>query len=587
MRNDKLYTEKRFRKGTLSLVLDTIKHVKWDLILGIVLSLVATFLSLYSPLVLQKLIDKEISPKFGIINKRSFAITTAIYLGSILLANIFRFLKQYQLKRTSNKAGHVLRKELYEHTINLPLSYFDQTPVGKIASRVVGDVDEIKNLFFMGFDGMFSSFCYIAGSIVYVATQNTTAALILCIPIPILTLLVFVYNKFSAKYNIEYRKNTSKVIADLNEHLNGSEVIRAYGVMDPVNEEYAKINERSYNIGKKMELFDAFFSFNISSFLSMISNILILALTGYSIINQKNIVTVGFALVLINYNNQIYENINNTLRRMNVLEKALASSHHITELFDVPEEIDGERKIRNMVGDVEIKDLSFSYIGENYVLNDIVLNAKHGTKTAIVGDTGSGKSSIINLLFRFYVPQKGEITIDGYNLNDLKKDSFRKEMALVLQDPFIFKDNLRNNITLGDKYSDKEIIDALFKVGGQNLYSKMKDGLDTDIMGEGTGLSLGEKQIVTFARTILRDPKILVLDEATASIDTETEKYIQMGLDELMKGRTSFIIAHRLSTIKNCDQIIVMEKGRIVERGNHEELIGNAGKYYELATKAN
>ena len=577
--------EKKFRKGTGKLMLNTLSNVKFDLFLGILLSLIATFLGLLSPIILKRLIDVVISPKVGIVNKKTFIMTAAMYMGSILFTNLFNYVKTLQLKRTSNKAAHSLRERLYFHTLKLPLSFYDKTPVGTISSRVVSDIDQVKEIFFYGFATAFSSICFIIGSIIYVMSKDFYAGLILCVPVPIMIILIVVYNKYSAKLHIAYRKKRSKITADLNENLNGVSIIRAFGVTDEAYDEFKEKNEKLYKIGLKIEVFDSLFSWNLSDLLRMLSTVVIVYVVGKGILNNSPVMTVGFMLLLIQYNNSIYENITNTLRRMNILEKALGSAHHITEVLDEKFEYEGKDKLENVSGDVEFKDVNFSYVEGLPVLKNINFHAQRGSKTGIVGDTGSGKSSIINLIFRFYNVDSGEILIDGRNISEFTSSELRKHMSLVLQDPFIFKGNLRDNIALGYEHSDEEILKALKLSGGSYMYSKLHDGLDSNLNGEGVGLSLGEKQIVTFARSILMDPKILVLDEATASIDSETEKFIQMGLENLMKGRTSFIIAHRLSTIKDCDQIIVLEKGKIVEIGKHDELMKKRGKYYELNMK--
>ena len=579
--------KEKYSKNTRRLLFKLSGKIKYDLLIGIILSTSFMLLNVYSPIVLKNIIDNEIDAKIGIINLKSFFSMAALYLFVTITSGVMEFVHIRHYKKTSNKVGFILRRDMFSHVMDLPMSFFDTTAVGKITSRITSDVNELKQLFYIVFSTAFNTFLFLIGSIVYIALTVPKALYIVLIPIPLFVIMVISYNKYQSNLNIKYRKTKSIITSNLNEIIKGTNIIQAYAVCDPVEVEFINDNDKLYKYGKKIELFDSFFSYNITDMLRLISTIAILYFAGMSHLNGNKNFTIGYIIILIQYTGQIYDYLTRLMNRLNIFEKGMSSLQHINEILEEKIECDGNIEVDKIIGDVEFKNVSHQYIENNPVLKDISFKRKHGTSTALVGSTGSGKSSIISLLFKFYTPYKGEILIDGININKIKTSSLRKNMAMVLQDPVLFKGSLRYNIALGENYSDDEIKEALITSGGKNILEKLKDGLDTNLLGEDGGLSLGEKQIINFARTIIRDPKILVLDEATASIDTETEQYIQQGLDALMKGRTSFIVAHRLSTIQNCDSIMVLEKGKIIESGTHDELIELGEKYYELANAQN
>lgn len=579
--------KEKYSKNTRRLLFKLSGKIKYDLLIGIILSTSFMLLNVYSPIVLKNIIDNEIDARIGIINLKSFFSMAALYLFVTITSGVMEFVHIRHYKKTSNKVGFILRRDMFSHVMDLPMSFFDTTAVGKITSRITSDVNELKQLFYIGFTTAFNTFLFLIGSILYIALTVPKALYIVLIPIPLFVIMVISYNKYQSNLNIKYRKTKSIITSNLNEIIKGTNIIQAYAVCDPVEVEFINDNDKLYKYGKKIELFDSFFSYNITDMLRLISTIAILYFAGMSHLNGNKNFTIGYIIILIQYTGQIYDYLTRLMNRLNVFEKGMSSLQHINEILEEKIECDGNIEVDKIIGDVEFKNVSHQYVENNPVLKDISFKRKHGTSTALVGSTGSGKSSIISLLFKFYTPYKGEILIDGININKIKTSSLRKNMAMVLQDPVLFKGSLRYNIALGENYSDDEIKEALITSGGKNILEKLKDGLDTNLLGEDGGLSLGEKQIINFARTIIRDPKILVLDEATASIDTETEQYIQQGLDALMKGRTSFIVAHRLSTIQNCDSIMVLEKGKIIESGTHDELIELGEKYYELANAQN
>ncbi len=573
----------RYSKSTFDLAIKLCRKNIWLMLFTLLFSIVNTLIMMIPPAITKHLVDNEIDPSTGIKDMKRFTIIILLYLAMLIASGIITYFKARQARIFSNKIGYDLRKDFFSHATKLPMSFYDNTPVGKVTSRVVGDINEIQELFNTGIDAFLSTILFIVGTIIYIAIIEPSAVVFLIIPIPLSIILTFIYNRFQVKPNIDYRKQKSQVTSDMNEIVKGTSTIQSFAVEEEALEEFKAKNEKLYGMGKKIEMLDSLLSYNVSNVLLQATNAFIILFFGFKFLNGENNFTIGLMLLVIQYTSSIYEYIKRITSRLAIFEKGLSSMEHINEVLNKDVENDSDIDIIDIKGEVEFRDIYHEYIKDVPVLKGISFKRPVGSSTALVGNTGSGKSSIISLIFKFYEPRSGKILIDGNDISTLSLKSLRGNMAMVLQDPFLFKGTLRDNITLGEDFSDKEVIDALMLSGGSLILDKLRHGLDTNLLGEDGGLSLGEKQIVNFARTIIRDPKILVLDEATASIDTETEKYIQEGINNLMKGRTTFIVAHRLSTIKNCDQILVLDKGEIIESGSHDELMKLHGKYYELA----
>lgn len=561
--------------------------VKNQLLKGLGLLFVLTVLQIIAPMIIGEIIDKRLTAFDDFIDLGSIGYLLGGYFAVGILQAIFRYISNMSFMSTANLIAINLREDLYAHIQKLPQRYFDNISAGKVVSRITNDTNALKILFQTVLGQMVTSGVYIVGIFLILLVRETWAIWFILIPLPIMFLLIKFYDKYSKKYNRDYRRSLSQINSDINENIKGIEVIKTSNTEEGVYQAFKEINEDNFNTGIKIEWLDSFVSFNATQTLANFNVLAILILFG--IMNYRNVdgFSVGTMYILLDYTQRIYSATQQILQRLRDIERSLAAADHIFEIFDMEEEETIEDTRVEIKGEVEFKDLSFYYKDENYVLKDINFRVPRGNTLALVGQTGSGKSSIINLLFRFYKEQKGQVLFDGKPSDEYSLSDLRSNMSIVLQEPFIYEGTLRENITLGLSYPDKEVIKALISVGGENLFASLGKDLDHVFTEGGNTLSQGEKQIVTFARAIIKDPKILVLDEATSSIDSETEQFIQVGLNKLKEGRTTFIIAHRLSTIKDADEIILLSYGKIVERGSHEELVKLGGIYYDMLMKEN
>ncbi|MER2063445.1 MAG: ABC transporter ATP-binding protein, partial [Alkalibacterium sp.] len=424
---------------------------------------------------------------------------------------------------------------------------------------------------------------YIIGAYLAIAFFHQGLALTLLILIPVMYLWNKYYTKYARVFHRKERDLNSDINGKLNESIQGMQIVQAFGQEEKIQSEFEEINDKWYDVMRKYVILDSAFQWTFADFLRRFSLLLLMVYFSTQYIYGVLGISVGMLYLFGDYVSRLYEPIKGTIQQIAFVQQAIAAGDRVFELMDMKAEDNPADSLEVMEGEVAFSNVHFSYTEDKEVLTNIDFIAQPGQTVALVGHTGSGKSSIMNLLFRFYDPQKGTITIDGQDTKAFSRQSVRQDMGIVLQDPFLFTGTIYTNITMDNPSISKETAkQALIDVGGEDLLEKFEKGLDEPVVEKGSTLSSGQRQLISFARALAFDPKILILDEATSSIDTETEEIIQHAMNVLKKGRTTFIIAHRLSTIQHADQILVLDQGEIIERGRHEELLGKKGIYQEM-----
>lgn len=504
------------------------------------------------------------------------------YFVFLAISIVMEFGKTYWLQSSANKVIQKLRMDVYAHIQRLPVHFFDNLPAGKVVSRVTNDTEAVKDLFIAVLANFFSGIINMLGVFVALFILDYRLGLICLFIVPIIWFWVVLYRKFATKYNTVIRSRLSEINAMINESIQGMSIIRIFRREKQTTEEFENLNDDYMKHQNKMLNLNAFTSHNLVNVLRSLSFAVVLWYFGSAQLSGAGIISLGVLYAFVDVLGRLFQPITGMVNQLAALDSSMVSAGRVFSLMDEPGEEVTDGSMPRYKGNVEFKDVSFAY-KRDYVLKNISFEAKQGQTVALVGHTGSGKSSIINLLFRFYDPQKGCITIDGQPVQDLPKQWIRQHMGIVLQDPYLFTGTIASNVSLGDKRISREMIEkSLEDVGAMKILSHLPKGLDEPVVEKGSTLSAGERQLISFARALAFDPAILILDEATANIDTETEALIQSALEVLKKGRTTFIIAHRLSTIRSADQILVLHKGEIVERGTHDELLALGGRYYQM-----
>ncbi|MFD0959182.1 ABC transporter ATP-binding protein [Paenibacillus chungangensis] len=505
----------------------------------------------------------------------------AIYFGLLVLVALFAYGQRLMLQTSANRIVRRMRNDVYAQTQRLPVQYYDNLSAGQVVSRITNDTEAIRELYVGVLANFFTGTIYMVAIFGALFLLDAKLALITLPLIPILVLWIIVYRKFAAKYNRIIRTKLSEINGMINESIGGMTIIQAFRREKQTTEEFDELNDHYFKYQNKLLSLNSLTSHNL---VNVVRNVLFLIVVwmfwGGTL---GTLVTVGALYAYIDYMNRMFAPIVGIVNQLSNLEVARVSAERVFKLMD-EEGTDVETgSIARYKGDVQFHDVSFAYKKDDYVLRNISFHASQGETVALVGHTGSGKSSILNLLFRFYDIKEGRITIDGMDASGMPKQMLREHMGIVLQDPFLFTGTIASNVSLDNpNISRKKVEQALRDVGAYDMFSKLPGGIDAPVIEKGSTLSAGQRQLISFARALAYDPAILILDEATASIDTETEAIIQRALDVLKRGRTTFVIAHRLSTIRAADQILVLDRGVIVERGNHDTLMEKQGKYYAM-----
>lgn len=554
------------------------------LIFGIFLSAIGVVLTLLGPLILKFIIDNYMQE--GNVVAKGIITLILIYLGIQIVNSVVAYFSQIVIQTSSSRVIQKLRLKVFEHVQNLPVRYFDDLPAGKVVARITNDTEAILALFTSAVPVIIISGFTIFGIIVASFFVSFYAGLAMIVIVPIIMIWVYLYRKASTKHNNIKRERNSDINAMINESINGMQIIQAFNREETVLEDFSKINDEFYDSSMKIVKINALTNHNLIETLRSILLMILVVVFASIFLDTGTALTVGSMYLIIDYSTKFMDPLYNIVGMLDIIEQARVSTNKVYELLDKEVEDNQDGELNTFTGTIEFQDVNFSYDGKTNVLNDISFKVNPNETLALVGHTGSGKSSIINLLMRFYDPTSGRILFDDKNTLELNKQSMRKHMSIVLQDPFIYSGSLLYNIRMNNtEITEEEAIDALIKVGGQNILDKLENGIHSELSERGATLSLGERQLISFARALAFNPTVLILDEATSNIDSETEQMIQNAMAVVSKDRTTFIIAHRLSTIQNADHIIVLEKGHIIEEGNHASLMQENNKYASMYLK--
>lgn len=553
-------------------------YFKW-VIIAIVLTVGVAMMSTIRPYLTKIAIDDYI------VNKDSAGLNKIILilLSTLILQGLLQYTMTYLTQWIGQKTIFDLRMELFAHIQKLSMRFFDRNPVGRLVTRLTNDIEVLNEMFSSGIVMVFADIFIIGGILFFMFSLSWQLTLIaLSVVIPLIYATVIFRRKVRSAFR-DVRFYLAKMNSFLQEHISGILVVKIFSKEKRTLEEFKKINYDHTKANKRSVLYYSVF-FPVVELIGAVSGALIIWYGGGEVV--QGVLTIGILISFIQYSEMFFRPIRDLSEKYNIMQTAMASSERIFRLLDRKAAINDPEKPLNpgsLDGVIEFKNVWFAYIKQDYVLKDISFKINKGEKIAFVGATGAGKSSIMNLLCRFYDAQKGEITVDGINIKDLKQSELRKNIGLVVQDIFLFSDSIANNISLNNNEIDEsKIIDAAKAIGINSFISRLPLGYGQNVKERGVTLSQGERQLITFARALAYDPKILILDEATSSVDTHSEILIQNAIDKLMEGRTSIIIAHRLSTIQKCDKIIVMHKGEIRESGTHQELLELGGIYSKL-----
>ncbi|MFA7715351.1 ABC transporter ATP-binding protein [Lactobacillus acidophilus] len=563
-----------------------VKQFKVDMIIALIGAFIVSVINILLPRGLQYFLDHFLLHQNTTVQIILF-VGFLYAIGSILKA-IIQFTYQYFFALGSEKTLESVRQALYRKLHKLGMRYFDQSPAGSIVSRVTNDTMTLSSFLTVLSTVVIGAFSVVT-ALIAMFTTNVIAGWIVLAFIPVMIFVVLLYSQKSSRLYRNYRERLSRINANLNESIEGVSIIQQFNQENRMTNRFEGENGGLMNTRFNMIRVNSLLLSPLTSLLYSLALAFALMYFGFPL--RETFVPAGAIYAFSQYISQLFNPISTMMDQMTFFQDGIVAGKRIFRILDSQQyepKQNAQEGLTISQGKIEFKHVSFSYDGKNEILHDISFVVNPGETLGIVGHTGSGKSSIINVIMRFYEFGKGEILIDDVDIRKYPKNELRKKLGLVLQEPFMFYGDIASNIRLyNDEITDKQIEEAAKAVQANKFIEKMPDKYHAKVIEGGEELSQGQRQLISFARTLVTDPKVLVLDEATANVDTETETLIQQGLKRLRKGRTTLAIAHRLSTIADADQIIVLDKGRIIERGNHEELLAKKGYYYNLYTLQN
>ena len=561
----------------LKRLLGYLKPYGFSTLLALSFLLATTVIKSIIPLVASHFIDQYLG------NLSQFALTVLIaYYGLYILQTLIQYIGNLLFARVSYSIVRDIRRDAFANMERLGMSYFDKTPSGSIVSRLTNDTETISDMF----SGLLSSF--ISAIFIFVTTLYTMMVLdfrltgLVLLFLPLIFILVNLYRKKSVKIIKKTRSFLSDINSKLAESIEGIRIIQAFNQEKRLQEEFDEINEEHYVYANRSVALDALFLRPAMSLLKLLGYAVLMAYFGYRGLYIG--MTAGTMYAFIQYINRLFDPLIEVTQNFSILQTSMVSAGRVFALIDQsnyePVQADSELAIRE--GNIRFEHVCFSYDGVNQILDDISFSVKKGETIAFVGHTGSGKSSIINVLMRFYEFQSGRVLIDNVDIRNYSHQELRKNMGLVLQEPFLYHGTIKSNIAMYQEISDEEVKATAEFVDADAFIQELPQGYDSPVSERGSSFSTGQRQLLAFARTVASQPKILILDEATANIDSETETLVQNSLEKMRKGRTTIAIAHRLSTIQDANCIYVLDKGRIIESGTHEELLTLGGTYHKM-----
>jgi len=570
---------KAYDSKLMKRLLQYIKPYRKYVIVAIILNVIVAGLGPLRPYLTKVAIDKYIAHS----DYHGLLIIGIILFGTLLLQAVIQYFLTYYTQYIGQKTIYDLRVQIFSHTQKLALKFFDKTPIGRIVTRVTNDVESLNELFSSGIVMVFSDVFIILWILVFMFAMDIKLSLVTLSVLPVLIYGTFLFRKKVRESYRDVRLHLARLNSYMQEHVTGMNVVQIFHKEKEELNKFANINNDYRQANIKSIFYYALFYPSVE-LLSSVAVGLIIWYGGGEII--RGYLTIGVLFAFLQYTEMFFRPIRDLSEKYNIMQTAMASSERIFNLLDNKTFVNNPEtpvKAEEVKGGIEFKNVWFAYNEEEYVLKDVSFKINPGETVAIVGHTGAGKTSLISILSRFYDINKGSILLDDINISTMDKKDLRKYISIVLQDVFLFSGTIRSNISMNNEEIPLEKIIAASKiVGADRFIEQLPNKYDEVVKERGATLSVGQKQLISFARALAFDPKILILDEATSSVDTETEILIQKAIEKLLIGRTAIVIAHRLSTIQNADNIIVMHKGEVREIGNHQELLAKRGLYYKL-----